>query len=142
MEPIMEFVITIDRSETTRMECENGKVTFIPFGGSVSSKLFTGTIRPGAADVQVTNGAGIRHMCASYIFEGVDENNESCHLFVNNNGYFEPASSPKPFHACPTFMSDSKVLNDYLSAPFFRAEGHSQPYGVLIKIFDIRKEEN
>lgn len=135
----MTFHITINRDDITKLKAENGLVTFIPFGGYVDSPIFKGKVRPGAADVQVTNAAGIRHMNASYIFEGIDSNSEPCHLFVNNQGYFEPNSSPKPFHACPTFMSDSKVLNDYLSSPCFRAEGHGSEQGVDILIFDIRK---
>ena len=139
MEPIMTFHITINRDDITTLEANHGRVTFIPFGGNVDSPIVKGTIRPGAADVQVTNAAGIRHMNASYIFEGVDQNNEPCHLYVNNHGYFEPNSNPSPFHACPTFMSDSKVLNDYLSSPHFRAEGHGAPQGVDILIFDIHQ---
>ncbi len=137
MKHIMSFMITINKEDITRMKTEYGMVTFIPFGGTVESELFTGTVRPGAADVQTTDASGIRHMCASYIFEGKDQNGEPCHLFVNNNGYFEPGNSPSPFHACPTFMSDSKVLNDYLASPHFRAEGHPYEKGVEIRIFDI-----
>lgn len=138
MKPIMEFMITIHRGEITRMETKDGKVVFIPFGGSVESDLFTGIIRPGAADVQVTNAAGIRHMHAQYIFEGKNKEGKDCHLYVSNHGYFEPGSQPSPFHACPTFMSDDEELNSILSSPHYRAEGHSWEKGVIIKIFDIQ----
>lgn len=137
MKPIMEFNIKIDRNEITRMETPSGKVTFIPFGGKVESDLFVGTIRPGAADVQVTNAAGIRHMCAKYIFEGTDKEGRHCFLFVENNGFFEPNSSPSPFHACPTFKSDSPLLADILERSCFRAEGHPAKDGVTIKIFNV-----
>ena len=132
----MIFHITIKREDITVLRSKNAKVTFIPFNGTVDSPLFKGTVRPGAADVQVTNAAGIRHMNANYIFEGVDQNNEPCHLYVNNHGYFEPDHNPDPFHACPTFISDSIVLNDYLSSPHFRAEGHGTSNGVDILIYD------
>lgn len=137
-EPIMIFNITIDPEDISHMEGPNGQVTFIPFGGTVESDLFCGTVRPGAADVQVTNPAGIRHMCAQYIFEGKDKEGNACHLYVQNNGYFEPNSNPMPFHACPTFMTDSPVLAPYLSQSRFRAEGHahSTDAGVDIWIFD------
>lgn len=137
---IMEFKISIDRSQITTMEGPGKKVTFIPFGGTVESELFCGTIRPGAADVQVTNAAGIRHMCAQYIFEGKDFNGNPCHLFVENNGYFERGSQPRPFEACPTFLTDSPALAEYLESAHFRAEGWGRENGVDIRIFDINKK--
>ena len=137
---IMEFQIRIKGNEVSAMESDRGNVVFIPFDGSVESDIFTGEILPGAADVQVTNASGIRHMCARYMFKGKDSHGNDCHLFVENNGFFEPDSNPSPFHACPTFMSDSKVLADYLAQAHFRAEGHPAPQGVTIKIFDVLAE--
>jgi len=137
---IMEFRIRIKGNEVSAMESDRGKVVIIPFDGDVESEIFTGEILPGAADVQVSNAAGIRHMCAKYMFRGKDSQGNDCHLFVENNGYFEPNSNPSPFEACPTFMSDSKVLADYLAQARFRAEGHPAPQGVTIKIFDVLAE--
>ncbi|MBO5568664.1 MAG: DUF3237 family protein [Clostridia bacterium] len=133
---IMTFHVSINRDDITEMIMPSGKVTFIPFEGHVESELFTGTIRPGAADVQVTNAAGIRHMQAKYIFDGTDKQGRHCHLYVENNGYFEPDSEPSPFHACPAMMSDSAELNRIISGVHFRAEGHGTPEGVDILIFD------
>lgn len=137
--PIMEFVVTVDRENISRLETENGKVAILPFTATVESKLFTGKTLPGAADIQVTNATGIRHMCAKYMFEGKDAEGKDCKLFVENNGFFEPGSQPRPFHACPTFLTDSKVLGDYLHSSNFRTEGHGTPEGVLIKVFDVRE---
>lgn len=134
---IMEFVISIKRDDISTMATNRGKVTMIPFDGYVDSKLFTGKILPGGVDVQITNAAGIRHMCARYMFEGVDETGEPCYLFVDNNGYFEPNHEPSPFFTYPTFISDSEVLDSYLRQGRFRAEGHSTKDGVIIKVFDI-----
>ena len=134
---IMEFMITFEAGTFTSMKSSNGSVVFIPFGGSVESELFTGTIRPGAADVQVCNPAGVRHMHARYIFEGVDSKGEKCHLFVDNNGWFERDHMPAPFEATPTFMTDSPTLAPYLHGAHFRAEGHGREGGITIKIFDI-----
>lgn len=139
---IMEFNISIRPEDRTEMITKDGKVVFIPFGGEVKSDLFCGTVRPGAADVQVTNAAGIRHMAAKYIFEGTDCTGKPCKLFVENNGFFEPESRPRPFHACPTFMTDSEALAEYLERPHFRAEGWGREGGVDIRIFDIEKEED
>lgn len=137
MKLIMEFDIVIDRSAITTLESDTNIVKIIPFTGSVDSDLFKGTVVPGAADVQVTNSAGIRHMCAKYMFVGYDANHNPCKLFVENNGYFEPGSSPKPFVAYPTFITDSPLLQPYLSKQIFKSEGHSHDQGVTIKIFDM-----
>lgn len=137
---VMQFDITIDEADITSMAAKNGEVLFIPFGGSVKSELFSGTVRPGAADVQVVNPAGVRHMCARYIFDGTDRAGAACHLYVENNGYFERGEMRMPFEATPTFMTDSAELADYLHSAHFRAEGHPSPDGVTIKIFDIDLE--
>lgn len=133
---IMEFNIIIKGEEISSMDSTSGNITIIPFGGDVHSELFTGEIRPGAADVQVSNPAGIRHMCAKYMFTGKDISGNPCSLFVENNGYFEPESTPGIFHAYPVFMTDSATLAPYLTQNRFRSEGHPQKEGVLIKIYD------
>lgn len=138
---IMEIHVIIDRSKVSELDAPNGHAKIIPFTGRVESELFTGDILPGGADVQVTNAAGVRHMCAQYMFQGVDSQGNPCHLFVSNNAYFERDHHPKPFEACPTFMTDSPVLAPYLHGAHFRAEGHSSPEGVNIRIFDIDKEK-
>lgn len=138
---IMEFIITINPKDISTMESSNGKVTMIPFDGHVQSELFTGTILPGGVDVQITNAAGIRHMCARYMFEGTDQNGKKCHLFVDNNGYFEPNRDPSPFQTYPVFMTDSEALAKYLHQSRFRAEGHGSENGVIIKIFDVLKKD-
>lgn len=139
--PLMEFQILIQKGKISRLESPYGKAVVIPFEGYVSSELFTGRILPGAADVQTTDAAGIRHMCAKYMFEGTDSSGRFCHLFVENNGYFEKDSHPEIFHACPSFLSDSPLLSEKLSGPWFRAEGHPSDAGVVIKIFDVREAE-
>ncbi|MBQ7992318.1 MAG: DUF3237 family protein [Solobacterium sp.] len=140
---IMTFHITIDRSEISRFETETAKVTFIPFGGTVDSPYFRGKVMPGAADVQVTDASGLRHMCAKYMFEGTDGEGKHCHLFVENNGYFPKDGVKKDyFDATPKFITDSEFLNEILSRPVFRSEGHSTEAGVDIMIFDETREES
>lgn len=139
--PIMEFNILVDRASISQMEASVGKVTIIPFSGDVQSELFSGKVLPGAADIQVTNAAGIRHMCARYMFEGTDYTGAPCHLFVENNGYFERDHQPRPFEAMPTFMTDSPSLANYLHSNHFRTEGHPSEAGVTIKVFDVMRTE-
>ena len=138
--PIMVFHIQTFKDKTSTLTSSAGTVKIIPFSGSVKSELFCGKVLPGAADVQVTNAAGIRHMCAKYMFEGTDFNGKKCHLYVENNGYFERDSSPSPFHAYPVFMSDSPELAEILSKPVYRSEGHPSAAGVDILIFDTTRE--
>ena len=135
-EPIMMIHVEIDRSNCPEMTMTDGKVKIIPFTGTVEGKLFHGRIMPGAADVQVTNPAGVRHMCAQYMLEGLDNTGAACHIFVENHGYFERDHRPKPFEAWPTFRTDSQALRSYLQGMHFRAEGYSNEIGVDIRIFD------
>lgn len=139
--PIMEFNILVNHDGISKMESAVGKVTIIPFTGDVQSKLFSGRVLPGAADIQVTNAAGIRHMCARYMFEGTDYTGASCRLFVENNGYFERDHQPRPFEAMPAFMTDSPILAGYLHGRHFRTEGHPSDAGVTIKVFDVEREK-
>lgn len=136
---IMEFDIVIDSAEINSLESPCGSVTFIPFTGSVTSDLFTGTVLPGAADVQVENAAGCRNMCAKYMFLGTDTDGRECRLFVENNGWFNKGNSDSVVSACPRFLSDSPKLSAYLSQPHFRSEVHGNDHGVTIKIFDTMK---
>lgn len=137
---IMDFHVTVRREECSHLDCETGRAVIIPFDATVKSELFTGKTLPGAADVQVTNAAGIRHMCAKYMFEGVDYTGTPCKLFVCNDGFFEPNSRPRPFHACPHFMTDSCTLADYLHQEIFRAEGIQEDDCLHIRIYDVSRE--
>lgn len=137
--PIMEIAVTIRREDCTSFDTSNGHVTIIPFAGEVTG-LITGSVRPGGVDVQVTDAAGVRHMCARYAIDGVDADGAPCHLYIENNAYFERDSNPSPFHATPTFMTDSETLAPYFHRAHFRAEGHPAPGGVCIKIFDLDNE--
>ena len=141
MEPIMVIHVTIDPVSCSTMEMPDGRVTIIPFGGTVESDFFTGVVMPGAADVQVTNPAGVCHMNAQYMLEGTDNTGEKCRIFIQNQGYFERDSHPQPFEAWPTIRTDSKALRPFLHGIHFRAEGYGTPNGVDIKIYDTDKEE-
>ena len=80
--PIMEFNIFIDSTQSSHMESPYGQVAFIPFTGKVESDLFTGEILPGGCDVQVENPAGVRHMCARYMFKGTDSEGKTVKDYV------------------------------------------------------------
>ena len=137
-EPIMIFKVTLDPADITEMKTPLGAVSFLPFTAAVESDIFTGGTRPGAVDVQQENAAGIRNMCAKYIFEGVDKEGRACRLFVENNAYFTPADDPGAvLPACPRFLTDSPILGEYLHQPRFRSEVRPAPGGVEIWVFDV-----
>lgn len=139
-EPIMIFHITLDPKETNTLKASSGEACVIPFGGHVESPMFSGTVLPGAADIQTVNAAGVRHMCAKYMFDGTDSEGNACKLFVENNAYTPRDYFKMPFDATPTFLTDSPVLAPYLHGVHFRAEGHPSPEGVDIWIFDTDKD--
>lgn len=136
---IMTFKITADTSQINEMEGPWGGAYFIPFSGRVESALFTGSTLPGAADVQTENHAKVRHMCARYMFDGKDQEGNPCRLFVQNDGYMNPANRNDPFfEAQPFFLTDSPVLGPYLSQNRFRSEVQGTGDGTLdIRIYDV-----
>ncbi|MBQ9008208.1 MAG: DUF3237 family protein [Clostridia bacterium] len=140
-DPIMLIHVRLEREQISRMKSACGEVTMLPFSGTVESELFTGTILPGGVDVQVTDPAGCRHLCARYMLEGVDREGNSCRIYVDNNGWFRPEETDI-ITACPRFMTDSPVLADILSRPVYRSEVHGTEAGVDIHIFDTTAEKD
>ncbi|MGI6056834.1 MAG: hypothetical protein ACOYBD_07635 [Bilifractor sp.] len=137
---IMTFKIHVNRSDMSSVEGPFGGAYFVPFRADVKSDLFTGKTRPGACDVQTENLGEVRHMCAKYLFEGTDQNGAPCKLFVENNGWMNPANKEDPFfQAVPTFVTDSRVLGEYLCQNRFRSEVQSTgPESLDIRIIDTR----
>ena len=133
--PIMTFHITIDKTLISDFTTPEGRVVIIPFTGSVESEIFTGTILPGAADVQTGDSDGLVHMCAKYMFRGKDRDGSECHLFVENNGCLRPGQADEIVHATPTFRTDSDTLRECLSGKEFRTEVHPSEGGVDILVF-------
>lgn len=135
-QPIITVHVQVNPESSSRMTMSDGAVAIIPFTGTVEGELFSGKVMPGAADVQITNPAGVRHMCAQYMLEGTDNTGATCRIFVENHGYFERDHHPKPFETWPLLRTDSAALRGYLHGTHFRAEGHSTETGVDILIFD------
>ena len=131
--------VLIKHEDCSILNARNGSVGIVPFTGTVESDLFTGIIRPGGTDVQVTDTSGVKHLCARYLLEGKDATGKDCRIYVENNGYFEKGHNPIPFTASPTFMTDSEYLFDILCRPVYVSEGHPTPKGVDIWIIDPEK---
>lgn len=139
-EPLMTVKVMISQNDISVLDGPYHKVIMIPFYGEVESEIFSGKIRPGACDVQIVDACGVKKLCAKYMFEGTDGQGNKCHLFIENNASFEKDSNPYPFHATPTFYTDSQYLYDILCRPQYRSEGWGRRDGVDIKIFDITKD--
>ena len=132
---IMEVLVSIEGKDVSFLKGPAGEVVMIPFGGPVQGEIFNGVVCPGGVDCQRVNLTGVRHMCARYMLEGTDSAGEKCHIFVDNNGWFNGMQSP--FQTVPTFMTDSKTLAPYLHQNKFRGEGHPREGGVTIKFFEV-----
>ncbi len=136
-EPFMEVHVKIQPDLISRIETNSESVVMIPFGGTVEGSLFRGNVMPGGVDTQVVNAVGVRHMSARYMLEGTDNSGKLCHIYVENNGYFEKGSQQSIFLTVPTFITDSQDLAPYLHTRKFRGEGHPAEGGVTIKFFEI-----
>ena len=132
--PILDIKIEAN-GPAVRMASENGEVLMIPFKGSAKGELFNGVVEPCGVDTQVVNAAHVRHMSARYMLTGTDAAGRPCHIYIENNGWFETQSMP--FKTVPTFITDSKTLAPYLHTNKFRGEGHPDTKGVLIKFFEV-----
>ena len=132
---IMEVLVSIEGKDVSFLKGPAGEVVMIPFGGTVQGEIFNGVVCPGGVDCQRVNLTGVRHMCARYMLEGTDSAGEKCHIFVDNNGWFNGMQSP--FQTVPTFMTDSKTLAPSLHQNKFRGEGHPREGGVTIKFFEV-----
>jgi len=132
---ILEIHVTMDMKDCSFLKGPAGEVVMIPFGGTAEGEIFKGTVRPGGVDCQRVNLAGVRHMSARYLLDGVDSAGEPCRIFIENNGWFETQSMP--FRTVPTFITDSRTLAPYLHSSRFRGEGHPDDGGVLIKFYEV-----
>ncbi len=136
----MTFEIRIDWRDVSDLRSPEGCVTVIPFTGRVRSPLFTGEIRPGAADVQTEKPGEARVLTAKYLFHGKDADGADCSLYVENIGTAE--QGPGPIRAVPTFLTDSRTLGAYLMGRRFRSEVHGWEGGVKILVFEAGEELN
>lgn len=112
--------------DETRKEAGTEKQIAVFFTGSCEGLFFTGTILPGAEDVQDYAEGRLVHMRAEYTMEGTDHKGEKCRIHIVNqsvNGELKP-----------TVKTDSKALafleHSDLTASI---EGHSG--GVTVRIY-------
>lgn len=136
--PILDIKIDM-MGESVHINCENAEVVMIPFKGCVDCELFKGIVEPCGVDTQIRNAACIRHMSARYMLTGKDQAGQDCHIYIENNGWFDERNGhmTMPFHTVPTFYTDSKLLAPYLHRNQFEGEGHAMEDGLHILFYEI-----
>ena len=140
---ILEIRVTIDRNEISRLTGPEGSVVLIPFGGTVNGEIFQGRVCPGGVDVQQVNLSGVRHMFARYMLEGSDYTGAACHIYIENNGWFDDSvpSAGGSFRTVPTFYTDSPKLAACLHRNQFVGEGVDGADGLHIRFYEIDHQE-
>ena len=68
---------------------------------------------------------------------GGDADGNACHIYVENNGWFDDLTKTMPFHTVPTFYTDSKALAPYLHCNRFVGEGVDEADGLHIYFYEI-----
>ena len=136
--PIMDLKIDFN-GPVLKMQGEVAEVVMIPFKGSVKSEIFNGIIEPCGVDTQVVNAAHVRHMSARYMLTGKDNTGADCHIFVENNGWFDDTAAPAgtSFRTVPTFYTDSAALAPYLHSTRFTGEGSMGEDGLHIRFYEV-----
>ncbi len=122
---------------SVQMKGENGEVLMIPFKGFAEGGIFRGVVEPCGVDTQVVNAAGVRHMSARYMLTGTDAAGEACHIYVENEGWFDGGDVTMPFRTVPVFMTDSARLAPYLHRSRFVGEGETLADGLHIRFYEI-----
>ena len=125
--------------QTVSLQGDHCEVVMIPFNGTVKGEIFNGIVEPCGVDTQVVNGAQIRHMSARYMLTGKDKEGNDCHIYVENNGWFDEGNGhmTMPFKTVPTFITDSPVLAPYLHTRRFMGEGHGMEDGLHILMYEL-----
>jgi len=135
--PMMEVWIETDQDHIVSFDSKLGKVTMIPFKGSVDSEIFKGIVEPCGVDTQITNQNEVRHMSARYVLTGKDSDGKDCHIYIENNGWFTDGAMPRPFRTVPTFLTDSEKLAPYLHCNRFVGEGLRDDTGLWIRFYEL-----
>ena len=138
--PVLDIKIEAN-GPAVHMQGENGEVLTIPFKGSVDSEIFRGIVEPCGVDTQVVNAAHVRHMSARHMLTGKDADGNACHIYVENNGWFDDLTKSVPFHTVPTFYTDSPKLAAYLHRNQFVDEGVDEADGLHIYFYEIDHAE-
>ena len=76
-------------------------------------------------------------MSARYMLTGTDHTGASCHIYIENNGWFTDGARPKPFRTVPSFYTDSAALAPFLHRTHFVGEGARDESGLWIRFYEL-----
>ena len=136
MKPFLDIRIEAN-GPALHMKGEAGEVDMIPFRGTAEGTLFHGIVENSGVDTQIVNAVHVRHMSARYMLTGTDADGRACHIYVENNGWFDDLTKTMPFHTVPTFLTDSEALAPYLHRNQFTGEGVQEADGLHIRFYEI-----
>lgn len=134
---IMTIHVVLEPDQSNTLIGKAGRVTMLPFRGTVEGELFNGVILPGGCDTQVESLAQVCHMSARYMLEGTDCYGQRGRIYVENNGYFPSGDLPCPFVTVPTFYTDCDGLADFLHTNQFITKGFPGESGPDICIYQL-----
>ena len=105
-ELLLEIHVTC--REAVSVEGGSRKIVMVPFDGQAEGPLFTGRIIGTGVDTQTIENGRIT-LSARYMMEGKDAEENSCRIFVENQGNGESG-----FH--PMIVTDSALLREWETA--------------------------
>ncbi|HKM35721.1 MAG TPA: DUF3237 family protein [Lachnospiraceae bacterium] len=125
----MELILTVDVKvdDAYGVEGSTRNVFMIDFHGTAQGPYFNGEIIGSGVDTQKQSKDGVTRLSARYMLEGVDLDNQKCHVFIENNSNDKGGFTP-------VIVTDSKVLAKWETSEL-SAEIEPQDGGVIIKIY-------
>ncbi|MCR5733124.1 MAG: DUF3237 domain-containing protein [Lachnospiraceae bacterium] len=107
MDDKLLFKINVYLDEVNTVKGDRAEATMILFHGKMDSDFFKGEIINGGVDTQIEEKGKTRTLSARYILKGIDNENELCSIFIENNGTVEKNGE---IRTVPRIITDSKAL--------------------------------
>ena len=109
MKEILTLIIFI--SNVFQVRNDSVLVNMVNFSGYAEGEYFKGYILPGAVDTQTIQPDGSTHLSARYMLKGIDQNGDSCQIYINN----EVTNDTPKGYTRPTIVTDSRVLSSLIT---------------------------
>ena len=91
MKEILTLIIFI--SNIFQVKNDSVLVNMVSFSGYAEGEYFKGNILPGTVDTQTVLPDGSTHLSARYMLKGIDQNEDSCRIYINNQAIL-PKDTP------------------------------------------------
>ncbi len=123
----MIFEVDVKISENTGFDWTPIEQTrILPFTGECDTPWFSGSVQPGAKDVQKRRLGRIERFCAEYDMTGTDYTGKTCVVHIKNENFGAGWT--------PVLTTDSRALGFLNTAPAATAV-ESRAGGVMVRIF-------